>query len=287
MKVVRTILLAAIAYIIASVLSEVISSALHLPEPAIPAGATATQLFRNLIFASPLLMAALMPLASGLIGKWGKRWLVMAFLLFITVGLNTAIEASVFTVSLGKNAAVTLTLGTVLPALASAAVLVSGTAQRSDTPAVWVRFGPAAWGWRLLVAWLAFPVIYFVFGMSIAPIVMPYYKAGVAGVTIPPVDVVIRTQLVRSALFLLCSLPPLMLWRKSRGSVFLAMGLAHAVAVGIFGLVQASFFPMTLRVVHSIEITADSFAYAGVLVLLFVRITAAAKPVSAAAVTGD
>jgi hypothetical protein len=38
--------------------------------------------------------------------------------------------------------------------------------------------------------------------------------------------------------------------------------------VGLFGLLQGSFLPMTLRIAHSLEIGADSFAYAASLVLL-------------------
>lgn len=49
----------------------------------------------------------------------------------------------------------------------------------------------------------------------------------------------------------------------------LARGLAHAFTVGLYGLVGATFLPMILRVTHSVEIACDSFAYAGLLVLLF------------------
>ena len=45
--------------------------------------------------------------------------------------------------------------------------------------------------------------------------------------------------------------------------------MAHAFTVGFYGLVGATFLPMVLRVAHSIEIAGDSFAYAGLLVLLF------------------
>jgi hypothetical protein len=52
--------------------------------------------------------------------------------------------------------------------------------------------------------------------------------------------------------------------------------------VGIFGLVAASFLPAVLRITHGVEITCDSFAYAGLLVLLFAA-PAASKELPAAA----
>jgi hypothetical protein len=53
--------------------------------------------------------------------------------------------------------------------------------------------------------------------------------------------------------------------------------LAHAVLAGLFGRAQAShLMPAILRITHSLEITADSFAYMGVLVWLFVPLPPAA-----------
>ncbi len=268
MRIIGRILLAAIAYVVGLVLSGMITAMMHLPTASLPPGTTQAQLLRNMLLAAPLLTAALLPLASGLKGKWHKRSISLAFLLFIALGLNTIIEARVFTGMISNP--VTMALHYVLPALLVAMVLTWPAAETQSAPMTSVSFTPAAWTWRLIVAWLAFPVIYFIFGMSITPIIMPYYKAGIAGLKIPSAQVVVATQLVRSALFLLASLPLLTLWRKSRGGLMVAMGLAHAVTVGVFALVQASWLPSVLRVTHTVEITADSFVYAIVLVLLFV-----------------
>ncbi len=285
MKIIAKILLAAVAYAVGFLVSGMITAALHVPSPAVPAGTTESQVFRNMLLVLPLLAAALLPLASGLRGTWPRRLLAVASLLFITLGVNTVIEARAFS-NMITNAPV-MTLEYVLPALLVAAVLTWPRTERRDVPPTVVHFAPSAWTWRLLVAWLVFPVIYFIFGMMIAPIVVPYYNAGVAGLKIPPMQVVLTTQLVRSALFLLASLPLLMLWRKSRGALIVAMGLAHAFTVGIFGLAQASWFPTILRVTHSMEITADSFAYAAVLALLFVRTVKAVEPTATATTAGN
>ncbi len=134
----------------------------------------------------------------------------------------------------------------------------------------------------MLVAWLAFPVIYFFFGMMVGPFVVKYYQGGGPWV-IPPMGVIIRTQLLRSVLFLLASLPVVLLWAKSRKSLIVCLGLAHAVVVGLSPLASAYFMPVTMRVLHSAEITADSFAYATVLAMLF----ACAKKPAASSESGS
>jgi hypothetical protein len=78
-------------------------------------------------------------------------------------------------------------------------------------------------------------------------------------------------QLLRGSIFLVASLPVVLLWTKSRRAFIVSLGLAYAVSVGIFQLAQADFMPGVMRLVHSIEITADSFAYAAVLGHLFIK----------------
>ncbi|MGB9032155.1 MAG: hypothetical protein WCC27_18670, partial [Acidobacteriaceae bacterium] len=128
--------------------------------------------------------------------------------------------------------------------------------------------GPG-WVVRAVAAWLAFPVIYFVFGACVSPIVVPYYRAGVAGLHIPPLPTIMETQLLRSAIFLIATLPLMALWKGSRNALWLCLGLAHATVIGYYGLVGNAFFPAVLRITHGVEITFDSFAYAALLVWLF------------------
>jgi hypothetical protein len=122
---------------------------------------------------------------------------------------------------------------------------------------------------RGAAAWLGWPVIYLFFGMCISPIVVPYYRAGIAGLRIPPMSIILQLQLIRSIVFLAASLPLMTMWKGSRRNLWLALGLAHAAVVGLYELIGATFLPLVLRITHSFEITADSFAYAGLLVLLF------------------
>ena len=138
-----------------------------------------------------------------------------------------------------------------------------------------------AWTPRVAAVWLAWPVIYFFFGMCVSPIVVPYYHAGIAGLRIPSMSVIVAVQLIRSPIFLVSTLPFVALWKGSRRGLWLTLGVAHAFTVGLYGLVGATFLPMVLRIAHSLEIAGDSFAYAGLVVLLFAAPAAKAAPAAA------
>ena len=127
------------------------------------------------------------------------------------------------------------------------------------------------WAWRLAAAVCAFPVIYWTFGMMVAPWVIEYYKQGQFGLTLPGTGVIILTQLLRSSLFFLAALPILIVWSGSRRQLTVLLGFAFFVLVGLFGMIQTYWLGPVLLVVHSVEILVDSMVYAGVLSLLFVR----------------
>jgi hypothetical protein len=245
-------------------------TALHIQSlPPLPGETQSPQTqFLISLLLSPVLALSLLPLARGVRGRWLARILAIAGLVFVAIGLNTIIELSIFSNML-PNGDFSFALFFAPPALLLATAITIGKPE--ERPSSLAAFPASGWTWRLALAWLSFPVIYFLFGAMIAPIVVPYYNAGVAGLKIPPLDAILRTQMTRSLLFLLASLPATLLWAKSRSQFIVAMGLAHAMTIGIFQLAQAGFMPMALRVTHSLEITADSMAYAAVLGLLFIR----------------
>jgi hypothetical protein len=267
MKLMGKMVICIVAYIAGVVLTGMLVGALHLPSPAPPPGTTPQGLLGPMVLGTSLLVLGLAPLAMRLSNSRPRRWIALFVMVFVAIAVNTMIEASIFSnvVSIGVG---WMCVHYVLPCalLTSALVMFFG---RRGQPFGLVSVPAVHWVWRLLVAWLAFPVIYLIFGMCVAPFVTYAYHAGIAGLTIPPMTVILRTQLLRSALFLGSSLPVLALWTGSRRGLFLAFGFAEAMMVGIHGLAQATWFPMVLRVAHSIEITFDSFAYVGVLVLLF------------------
>ena len=86
----------------------------------------------------------------------------------------------------------------------------------------------------------------------------------------------------RSLLFLLATIPILMHWSRSRKSLIFGLGAALAAMVGVAAMIESSWLPTTLRIVHGGEIIVGSLVHAWVLVALLVRKpkTAVAEPES-------
>lgn len=276
-KIAGKVLLSAFAYVAGFVLSGIIGAAIKVRPIDLPAGMDPQRAFLLLAVASPLLMAAMVPLTWGLQGSWVKRWLSIGLVMFVALGVNTVLEALIFSTLLNGHTPL-LSLQYLIPCALAAFVLalpIRGEGQPELLPGT---FNAVGWTWRLVVAWLSFPAIYWCFGMMVAPIVMHAYQSGIGGLRIPPTMTILETQLLRSALFLVATLPIALRWTKSRRSFIISMGLAYAVSVGIFQLAQAEFIPPLLRIVHAIEITADSFAYAAVVGILLLRAGGRSNP---------
>lgn len=257
-----------VAFLVGAAVAAAILTPTGLHSMALPVGATTGKSELFSIALCPFLALGLAPLAAGLSGRYRVRWFAIAFLAFINMGVNTAIESKIFTSMFAQGGAAYMILMFAGAATVFALVLVGLFHRDAALPTLTVRRSPLGWVWRIVLAILAFPVVYFVFGSAVAPFVLATYRAGVAGLILPPLSVILPVQLVRSALFLLASLPAILLWARSRWGLVLALGWAHAVTVGLYGLLGAYWFPTILRVAHSIEITFDSFVYALIIVML-------------------
>jgi hypothetical protein len=217
--------------------------------------------------------------ARGLSGPAWLRALVIAALVFVALGVNNILDGLIYTHTFDgavpANALLTAAAG-IMTGGSLGLMFGHREMSRGVQPMGW-----ASWATRGLGAWLAWPFIYFAFGMMVSPFVVRYYTSGIVpGFHIPSFGVIIPMQLLRSALFLAVSLPVVALWKGSRLGLWVGLGLAHAVSVGWFGLIAGTFLPMVMRVGHGLEITGDSFAYAGLLVMLFSGASAARERVT-------
>jgi hypothetical protein len=265
MKLVGKILLCTLSLLIATIVGGALATALSLRPPVMAWDTSLRIAIPWMALGSLVLVAGMVPLAAGLGGRFSLRYLALGVLLYVANAVNQTIELTIFSTMGGSAFVLTQLLITLAAAAAALAWLFGAEQPALGRP----HLSAASWGWRVLVAWLAFPVIYFFFGMFVGPFVIEYYKSGAMGLRIPTIDVILRTQLLRSLLFLGASLPVIWLWTGSRRRLIFALGLAHAVIVGLYGLSQAYFMPAIMRVLHSVEIVADSFAYAFVLTWLF------------------
>jgi hypothetical protein len=274
----RTILRIAVcwvAFVAALLGSGIVSGLLHLPAVAMPGNTPVQSMFLAQLAAGLVLVVGLIPVARGLAAAAPLRAAALGSFLILALGVNGMIEARMFTHFLDNGILSASVFYVVLAALLGVALGWSFGAPQAA--AGLPHHSWLAWIPRVAAIWLAWPFIYFFFGTCVAPIVVPYYNAGIAGLRIPALSTILAVQLVRSVIFLAASLPFIALWTGSRRGLWLALGLAHAFTVGLYGLVGATFLPTILRVAHSAEIAGDSFAYAGLLALLFAAPSATAK----------
>ena len=262
---------AGIMYAVGVVIGGVAATAAHLSQPSFPPPASPGPFFLIMVVLSGVMGIVLAPLIRGIGGSLFVRAASIALLVFVCWGVNTTLELTIFSTFL-KNGGILAQLlapliGAMVFAPTAAALIPKSESVEAVREAVSNR-SVAEWAGRIALAILAFPAIYFVVGLAIAPIVVDIYHAGVPGYLIPSPAAIIKMQFVRGTLFLLACTPVLVLWRKSRGQLVLALGLALSWLVGLYGLLQADAMPPTLRWTHSVEIAVDSFAYAFVLVYL-------------------
>ncbi len=247
-----------------------------LPTPDMPMGADQATIAQYTLLGSLILALGLAAISRGLSGNFLSRWLILFFFAWIAYGVNNYLEASIFST---MSAVSLYTVVLYLPAslLSSAAVAwlfppdAHGAGFLARVRTFFAGRTTGSWTWRLLAAWLAFPLAYYFFGRLISPIVLPYYLQGTNELALPGWDQILPVLALRSLLFLLVCLPILISWRLSNRRLFLTLGLTLFILVGGLGMLSAYWLPQVLRVTHSLEIFADEMVYAGAMILLLSR----------------
>jgi hypothetical protein len=278
--------LCVLAYMVGVMAAGAAAGPLGLTLPAIPPSGNEGMVFAGLLIGCTLLALSLAPLAHGLRVGGVARWLMLAAFAYVCLGVNTAIEAGIFTTFGGTAAMALLPL---LPCLLLALVAATlfrlresrafGTTVRTHAAGMDGR----QWAWRIVAAVIAFPVIYYVFGTPVGLLIGDYYRQEQFRLILPSIGVVIGAQLLRSTLYLLASLPIVVAWSGSRRGFALTFGAAFFVLTGLFGMVQAYWLPPQMRIIHSVEMFADAMAYAAALAMLFRASTANSPATSTAA----
>jgi hypothetical protein len=250
-----------------------LATMMGLPAPEMPMGADPAIVGQYTILTSLILALGLALLARGLSGNFLSRWLILFSFTWIAYGVNTYFEALIFsTLSAASLYAIVLYLPASLLCAAAVAWLfppaikAEGFLARART--FFASYSAGSWIWRLVAAFLAFPVAYYIFGRLISPIVLPYYLQGSNELALPGWNQILPVLAIRSAFFLLACLPILIAWNFSNRRLFLTLGLALFILVGGIAMIQAYWLPMVLRVTHGLEIFADEVVYTAALVLL-------------------
>lgn len=269
-------LLCGLVFFAGMVLGGLLAGILGLAVPALPAGADAASLMQFQLLGGLLFSATLAFLARYLAGSFLLRWLVLAFFSWVTFGLNTYLEAAIFT-SYEAASAYTLVMQLGAALLCSAAVAWLFPPANKGQPVLPLlkkfsaQYPPLGWVWRLAAALAAFPLIYIGFGLLARPFIIGYYEQQLAGLALPGWGDILPVAFLRSIFFLLACLPLFVLWQGSRRQLLITLGGALFMLVGGIYMLQSNWFPLSMRLVHSLEIAADSLLYSAALVALFYR----------------
>jgi hypothetical protein len=268
------LLLGGIAFIAGAVIGSLVATMLGLQPPPMPEGVDGAYAFLLLALESPLLILALALLAGALGGRLLLRALVLALFVWVTYALNTAVESLAFTTTTVSGALFT-TVSFLVPSL-FCGLVVAGLCPSGERPdslgALAKRFfghrTAGAWLWRIGVAAVVFAPIYLFFGAIVAPLTAEYFQQNMFGLRQPSQSEMFLVLLVRSVLFFSACLPVFVLWQRSSRELFLKLGFALFTLVGFLYMLGAYYMPLDVRVPHTLEILAGSFAYAGLLVAL-------------------
>jgi hypothetical protein len=206
---------------------------------------------------------------------FGRAWLWLLLLLVLN-GLINTIEAFFFTTiphaQLASSLAI-LAFGQVAVAL----LLTLLFRPQQTGPGLLTRLRESlaqktavSWAWRFGLAALSYVPIYYLFGMIVAPVVLPYYDNPDLGLnlTVPGIGTILPLEIGRGLLYALTLFPLIAVLRGGYWSRALCVGLIIAVLGSWVPMLQAVFWSPVLRLAHGLEITADAFAQGFVLTWL-------------------
>ena len=271
------IVVCSLMFIIGIVIGGLVASLMKLPAPAMPEGVDGSVAFGYLMLGTPILVTALAALSKGLRTSFLSRALILSFFTWVTYTLNTVIESIAFT-DVSPASSLYTTISFFFPCVFCGATVAwlfrSGTLENSVPMAVrkfFQRRTTRDWAWRVTFAAVVFVPIYLIFGSLVAPLTKAYFQQGMYGLRQPGWTEMLSVLFLRSVIFLLACLPIVVLWQRSHQSLFFRLGFALFVLVGLLYMLSAYYMPLAIRIPHTLEIFADSFAYAGLLVLVIAK----------------
>jgi hypothetical protein len=269
------ILACAFVYASTLVASRLIFLAIGIRPPRMPEQANEAIAGYYLLVGSIILVIGVMLIARKIQGNYWIRWLSLLTFLFISFGINNAIEDSIYSSTEGLFLMIPILFLPCILLAAVAALLFQPLPADSGHIETTARFSigrtPFEWVGRILAAIGSFPLVYFVFGLVVSPIVVDYYRQGAADLALPDAGTILAVQFLRGALFLIASFPVLVSWSGSKRQLILRLGFAFFVLGATFEIVLAYQLPAVLRITHSIEIFVDSLVYAWLLVALLMQ----------------
>jgi hypothetical protein len=251
-----------------------ITQALGLPAPSLPTGVDPTHMLVIMFLSGMLIALTLGPLTKRLALPMLQRFGLLFLLLFVLNNLINVIEALFFTTmpfSEQVNALVTTAVGQAGLALLLAVLFRPPSVERELLTALQETLSQrpwTSWAWRFALAGVLYVPVYLFFGMIIAPIVLPYYQEMGLGLTVPGFEVILPLEVFRGLLYVLTLFPLVAVLRVSRWWLAFWFVLTVCVLGSWVPMLSAAWWPVTLRLTHGLEITADSIVHGLIIALL-------------------
>jgi hypothetical protein len=263
-------LVTGLGYTLFTTIGGMVAQALGLPLPEVAGGMDPMQALLGTFLAGLVVGLTLGPLATRLPLPTLQRAVLLFGVIFMLNSLISVMEALFFTTipvgehlySLMASAVGHAGLGVLLALLFRAPSADQGLA--SALRAFLGRRRWAAWAWRFGLAGLLYLPAYFLFGMLIYPLVRAYYEDPSLGLrlAVPGFEVIFPLEILRGLLIVLTVFPLVAVLRRSRLCTAFWLAVTIAVLGAVTPMLQASFFPLTMRLVHGLEIMADSILHA-------------------------
>jgi len=266
--------LASLASILGLILGGMVTGLLRLPAPTMPPGIDANTIL-PLMFLSGILISILLgECFQRLYRSYWRRLLTIWLCNYLLYYLLNTLDAMLFFAP-GANMSTSILLN-LFPALFASAVIalvwrpgrvgLAGVTTLASFPAR----KTGTWAWRLFLAWLVFPPIYYAVGRVAGLFTQHYYEVPSLnlGLTLPPIQTLLAMQVLRGALFLLAVLPIIRAWKGSRTVLWYWVGAVIFIQIAATLIFQAYWYPLGLRIPHAVELFVDSFAQAYLYVLL-------------------
>jgi len=253
-----------------------ITQVLGLPTPSLVAEVDQTQMLVGIFLAGVLVGLTLGPLARRLTLPTGQRAVLLFVLLFMVNVVLSFIETLFFTtipVAEQVTGVVTSGVGHIGLALLLAVLFRPEAVERGLLTALRESLGRrrwTSWTWRFFLAGFLYMPTYLFFGLLVSPIVVPYYDRVDLGLelVIPGFEVMLPLAVFRGLLYVLTLFPLVAVLRGSRRSVAFWIILTLAVLIAWMSYAPIIRWPLTLRLAHGLEITADSIVHGLIIVWL-------------------
>jgi len=254
------------------VFGSMLSTALKLKGPQMPVAVDLRVMGLWSLVAGVTMALGVAEIARRLRGGFVSRWLAVSWLTYACAGIAIPMEAAFFTTIGGSSyIAVSWVPASLLLGLMTVLLFQNVTKDVAPRPGARAFFASRTapeWVVRLMAALLAFPLVYFIFGMMVGLVVESTYREGLFGLRLPTLGVIIVLQLARGLIVLLASMPILIAWSDSSRKFWITFSLGLFVLLGLYGLMQGYWLPWGMRGLHALEILADSLVYGWVLARL-------------------